>query len=299
MLRAHHFDPMQDMRRPDFELHYKQDTDLEDVELHHHDFYELYLLMSGDVTYVIEGRRYHVLPGDLLIIGPRELHQVTIRSEKAEIPFRYERYVLWVAPQMLPRLSTEQTDLARCFDIGRPDYSNLIKVKTEERSLVQSLFQRLWQESEAAGYGADLLRSNLLTELLVTVNRLADRSAPPEPDSRASRTVSAALDYVNLHYAEPLSLDLLADRFFVSKYHLSHEFNRQMGTSLYRYIQKKRLQIARQLLGEGEAPSRVYGECGFGDYAGFYRAFRGEYGLAPREYARLVRQRELEGIPGE
>lgn len=290
MLHAHAFDPRQDMRRPDFELHFKRDTDLEDVELHHHDFYELYFLMSGDVTYTIESRLYHVMPGDLLLISPRELHQICIRPEMSG----YERYVLWVDPQMLSRLSTEQTDLSRCFDLNRPRYSNLLKVKTEDRSLVQSLFQRLWQECETSGYGADLLRLNLLTELLVTINRLADQSGPPETDSRASSTVSAAVDYINLHYAEPLSLDLLASRFYVSKYHLSHEFNRQAGTSVYRYIQKKRLQIARQLLAQGRIPSKVYHACGFGDYPGFYRAFRTEYGLSPREYALSVRQRNQE-----
>ena len=102
--------------------------------------------------------------------------------------------------------------------------------------------------------------------------------------------VSKVIDYVNLHYGEQLSLDMLAERFFVSKYHLSHEFNRQVGTSIYRYIQKKRLLIARQLMAQGKRPNEVYSACGFGDYAGFYRAFKAEYGTGPREYALSVRQ---------
>ena len=108
--------------------------------------------------------------------------------------------------------------------------------------------------------------------------------------SRGSQAVSKVVDYVNLHYSEPLSLDDLADRFYVSKYHLSHEFHRQVGTSVYRYIQKKRLLIARQLLQQGKKPNEVYSVCGFGDYAGFYRAFKSEYGAAPREYASWVRR---------
>ena len=88
---------------------------------------------------------------------------------------------------------------------------------------------------------------------------------------------------------EPLSLEQLAEQVYVSKYHLSHEFNRLVGTSVYRYIQKKRLLIARQLLAQGKRPSEVYNACGFGDYAGFYRAFRNEYGVSPREYAYSVR----------
>lgn len=38
----------------------------------------------------------------------------------------------------------------------------------------------------------------------------------------------------------------------------------------------------------GQAPGEVYQSCGFGDYANFYRAFKGEYGISPREFAAQV-----------
>lgn len=285
------FDPRQEMRKPDFELQYKRDSYLKDVELHHHDFYELYFLMSGDVTYIIESRIYHVLPGDMLLISPRELHQLCISTEMSV----YERYVLWVDPQVLSRLSTQHTNLAQCFDPNRPSFGNLLRLKSEDRSRIRELMQALHQESQPGGFGSDLLREALLIQLLVTINRLVSQDdGKADEASRTNRAVSKVIDYVNLHYSEPLSLDMLAEQFYVSKYHLSHEFNRQVGTSIYRYIQKKRLMIARQLLQQGKKPNEVYSVCGFGDYAGFYRAFKAEYGAAPREYALSVRQRNQE-----
>ncbi len=281
------FDPRQEMRKQDFELQYKRDSYLKDVELHHHDFFELYFLMSGDVTYIIESRIYHVMPGDMLFISPRELHQLCIRPEMSS----YERYVLWVDPQVLSRLSTEQTELGRCFDPSRPGYGNLLRLKPEARTKIQTLMQSLHQESQSGGFGSDLLRESLLIQLLVTINRLVSQEQGQfEEATRSNRAVAKVIDYVNLHYGEPLSLDMLAERFYVSKYHLSHEFNRQVGTSVYRYILKKRLMIARQLLAQGNKPNEVYSTCGFSDYAGFYRAFKAEYGAAPREYALSVRQ---------
>lgn len=270
------------MIRPNFELQFKRDAHLQDVQLHHHDFYEVYFLLAGDVTYTIESRIYRVMPGEMLLINPRELHQVCIRPEMSA----YERYTLWLDPQLLSRLSSRQSDLFRCFDPTRPNYGNLLKLNQEEQRLIQSLFERLWQEYDSARYGSDLLRESLLTQLLVTVNRIAERDGGRhEVPSRSSKMVAAAVEYINQHYGESLSLDLLAEQCFVSKYHLSHEFNRQVGTSVYRYILKKRLLNARQLMAEGELPSRVYSLCGFGDYAGFYRAFRAEYGVAPKEYS--------------
>ena len=281
MVHPQKFDPRQVMIRPDFELQFKRDAHLQDVQLHHHDFYEVYYLLSGNVTYTVESRLYRVMPGDLLLINPRELHQVCIRPEMSV----YERYTLWVAPHLLQRLSSPSTDLAHCFDPGRSNYSNLFKVKPNDQTGIQRLFESLWQEYNSSAYGADLLRESLLSQLLVEANRIADQDdGRSMENARSSPPVAAAVEYVNSHYSEPLSLDLLAEQCFVSKYHLSHEFNRQMGTSVHRYILKKRLLNARWLLAKGLSPSQVYNRCGFGDYTGFYRAFRAEYGIAPKEY---------------
>ena len=43
-------------------------------------------------------------------------------------------------------------------------------------------------------------------------------------------------EYINQHYADSLTIDQLAEKFFVSKYHLMHEFSQKTGTSVYRYL---------------------------------------------------------------
>ena len=274
------------MRRKDFELQYKRDTYLKDVELHHHDFYEIFFLISGDVTYTIESRQYRILPGDILLISPRELHQICIRPEMEA----YERYVLWVDPKVLSQYSTEQTALTKNLDPTSAIRNNLLRTKPEQASMLKRMFDQLYQESDSDSYGADLLQQSLIIQLLVTINRLAKKNhSQLEVQTHSSKAVSEVVDYINLHYSEPLSLEQLAELVYVSKYHLSHEFNRLVGTSVYRYIQKKRLLIARQLLAQGQRPNDVYSLCGFTDYAGFYRAFRNEYGLSPREYVQAER----------
>jgi len=111
--------------------------------------------------------------------------------------------------------------------------------------------------------------------------------APParhEVEDKAGPVVAEVLHYINEHYPDELSLDLLSAKFFISKYHLSHEFHRLVGTSVYRYIIQKRLVIAKQMLANGVAPTDVYGHCGFGDYANFYRAFKAEYHISPKQF---------------
>lgn len=280
------YDPRQEMLTGDFEIQHKRDTYLKDVELHHHDFYEIYYLVSGDVTYMIEGRLCRILPGDLLLISPRELHQVSITPGMEP----YERYVLWIGRETVKQLSTGLSDLERGLDPLRPGYTNLLRLSREQRHAVRNLMEALFQESGEQGFGGDILRSSLVSALLVQINRLTEEHArEPELMVPSSKLVADLVDYVNQHYRDRLTLEGLAEQFYVSKYHLSHEFQKHMGTGVYKYIQKKRLQIARQLLAGGEHPSTVSGLCGFADYAGFYRAFVGEYGVAPREYAESVR----------
>ena len=276
------FDPRQEMRGRDFELQHKRDFNLKDVDLHHHDFFEIYFLLTGDVTYLIDGKIVHVMPGDLLLIAPQQLHQVCIQPEMSA----YERYVLWVDPSVIRRLSSGQSDLS----VGLADWGRHLRLKPQDRSRVQSTLELLHREMDAADYGSDLLRQSLLTQLLVTVNRLATQQDPwMEESSQTDHAVEQVMGYVNLHYSEPLTLDMLAEQFFVSKYHLSREFNRKMGTSIYHYIQKKRLLIAQQLMDQGKRPNEVYCLCGFNDYTCFYRAFKAEYGISPRTYALTTR----------
>lgn len=276
------FDPRQIMPGREFELQYKQDRELSNVELHHHDFYEVYYLISGNVTYTVDSHICRVMPGDLLFIRPGVLHQVNIRKEQ-EV---YERYVLWVTPALLQALSTEHTNLTWMLSPENPACISQLRLHPRNQKQVLQLLENLLQEASTTAYGADVNCRSIITQLLVKANRLATEDGNFYEAFSSSKLISQVIEYINLHYAEDLSLDALSRQFFVSKYHLSHEFNRQVGTGIHHYIQKKRLQVARELLLQGEKPTAAYALCGFGDYAVFFRAFKSEYGCNPRTFLR-------------
>ena len=76
------FNSHQHMVSHSFEIYHYCDAYLNEVALHHHDFYEIYYFMNGSVNYIIEGRTYNLSPGDLLLISPSELHQPLFLAEK-------------------------------------------------------------------------------------------------------------------------------------------------------------------------------------------------------------------------
>ena len=69
------FDPRQEMIGRGYEVFHYLEPKGADVEVHHHDFYEVYCLLSGQADYWVDGQTYHLRAGDMLLINPMELHR--------------------------------------------------------------------------------------------------------------------------------------------------------------------------------------------------------------------------------
>ena len=284
--RHQRFDVRQTMHNATFEIFRYKDAYLKEVALHHHDFYEVYFFLSGNVQYIIENRSYLLTPGDVLLISPMELHQPMFGTD----PREYERIVLWIDKQFLEGFSLPGERFTGCFDTGAANYSNLLRPEGVQRQFLLFLLEQLIAESASREPYQKVCSLSYLAQVLVLLNRLSlqqrRENAVPAQDS----TVYNVLGYINEHYNENLTLDDLANKFFVSKYHLSREFQRLVGTTVHRYIVQKRLVMAKQMLSAGRPSSEVYQNCGFGDYSNFYRAFRAEYQISPKEYVLRLKE---------
>ena len=278
---AQRWNPRQAMLEDRFEIFHYLDRSV-NVELHHHDFYEIYYFLSGHVTYCIEGRNYQLEPGDILLMAPEELHQPLVQSGQG-----YERYVLWIDRRYLAQLSTPEADLSACFQPEHPNRRRVLRPGLESSAQIKLLLQILLPQQNQDGYTL-LWQQSLIALLLARINQLCPLSPVIEPNDQLTSTVSQVVRYIDEHITEPISLEDLAGQFYLSKYHLLREFQKRFGTTIHKYIQKRRLLLAKGLLNQGLRPSVIYTQCGFRDYATFYRAFVGEYGLSPREYQAFV-----------
>ena len=280
------FDTRQTMQSTSFEVFHYKDAYLKEVALHHHDFYEVYFFLSGNVQYNIESRSYLLTPGDVLLISPMELHQPMFGTEQRE----YERIVLWIDKQFLESIDLAERSFTACFDTKDPNHSNLLRPEGVQRQFLTFLLEQLIQENSSKDPYQEICALSYLAQILVLLNRLALQQRKEEPVTAPDSTVYSVLGYINEHYSENLTLDDLANKFFISKYHLSREFQRLVGTSVHRYIVQKRLVMAKQMLSSGKPSSEVYQSCGFGDYSNFYRAFKTEYQISPKEYVLRLKE---------
>ena len=278
--RHQKFDTRQIMHGNTFEIFRYKDAYLKEVALHHHDFYEVYFFLSGNVQYNIESRSYLLTPGDVLLISPMELHQPMFGSEHKT----YERIVLWINKRFLEGLSLPGQSFTECFNTASPGHTNLLRPEGVSRQYLTFLLEQLMTEKNSDDLYSEVAALSLLVQVMISLNRLSLVYRQEQSIAAPDSTVYSVLGYINDHYSENLTLDFLANRFFISKYHLSREFQRLVGTSVHRYIIQKRLVMAKQMLSEGKPSSEVYQHCGFGDYSNFYRAFRAEYQTSPKDF---------------
>lgn len=281
----------QHMMQKDYEIYYYRDLDFKQVSLHHHDFYEVYFFVKGDVTYQIEGVNYRLNPADILLVNTEELHQAVVESSNKD----YERYVLWLSRDFLRTLSTPEVDLARCFVAS--DKQNLIRTTLENQQLVRSLLDKLVSLEGTAGFGDELLYRSLITELMVHLNRIGLHEDPTLGEAvKKNHIIDGVIQHVTEHLEEEMDLDALSRTFFLSKYHLSREFKKHTGTTIHRYIVQKRLIRSKELILTGMPIMEVYGRAGFGDYSNFFRAFKKEYGISPKVfYETMLEERTEKG----
>ena len=283
--KTHVYLTRQYMLSSDYEIYHYSNTNLSGVSLHHHDFYECYLFLSGNVTYLIEGKSYPLSPGDIVLVNSKELHQAFINSKDSA----YDRFVLWINPTFLRELSTETTDLTRCFE--SPNRKNVLRVDYEWQQNIRILMNKLIALERFQGIGQELLYKAYITELMVYINNLTiNEEVRPDVEVKKSNLIEHILEYINAHIDEDITIDELSEFTYLSKFHLSREFKKHTGTTLHRYILQKKLIAAKELILKEIPITHVYERCGFGDYSNFFRAFKNEYGMTPKQYYEAMKK---------
>ena len=154
------------MTNLNFEVNYYRDKDFKAVNLHSHDFYELYFFINGDASYIIENGHYRLQSGDILLISPQNLHQLDINDSRET----YERIVLWLNPRYVRSLSTQDTDLAECFKACDGRKSFLLR-DGELSQNVQDMLYELYDCREKRDFGKDIEEETLVKRLLLALSR--------------------------------------------------------------------------------------------------------------------------------
>lgn len=256
-----------------FRLFHLRTAEAPGVEMHYHEFCKVLLLVSGGGSYVVEGQRYALRPGDAVLIGSRCVHKPELT---ADVP--YERIIIYIDPEFLRRSSTPDCLLEACFS-GGP----VLRLKEPQRKRLFDMAAELEKEMSAAKYGHDIASSALLLRLMVQIFRDIRRADAqnPLPVLPENSRVLELMRYLDSHLEEDLNIDALAERFYISKFHMMRTFRRETGYTVYEYLSQRRLLHARMLMEGGMRATEACYRSGFRSYSSFTRAYSKHFGSTP------------------
>ena len=245
------------------------------VDFHYHEFCKLLLLVTGRGSYVVDGQRYLLQSGDAVLINRRSVHRPELETG---VP--YERIIVYISPEFLQRSSAAGCDLLECFS-GR--HGHVLRLKENRRKKLFALAAELEKEMSGELYGRQILSSAALLRLLVEVgrNQLSSANQTPPPVTTQNSRVLEWMGYLEEHLAEDLDMDALAERFYISKYHMMRTFHRETGYTVHTYLLQRRLLAARQLIEGGMRATEACYRCGFRSYSSFTRAYAKHLGTTP------------------
>ena len=241
--------------------------------MHVHESCEIFYFISGNAEYLVEGARYPLESGSILIMRPSESHRAKILGSE-----KYERYAANFSVSVIDNIDPERRLLKAFFDrpLGR---GNMFLPTEFDGEDLRKIFAEMCRKSNR--YETQLNIRTHLFWLLDRINRACLKRgrldyAPPQNISE--RIVL----YVNYHLFEELSVPMLAEHFFLSPSQFSRIFKQATGAAPWEYITIKRLTAAREKIRNGESVHNTAESCGFGDYSTFYRAYVKYFGRSPK-----------------
>ncbi len=236
--------------------------------MHTHTCTEVFYVVGGTGQFKIEECIRPVAADDMIIVNPNVEHtEVSLNASPLE-------YIV-MGVEGLEFSADEDGDDRYCvvnFRNGREDVLHFL------RSLLGEI------ETKAAGY--EIVCQDLLEVLLVRLMRRNDFSLTPAPPRKnASKECATVRRYIDGHFKENISLDLLSQLTHVNKYYMVHAFSKEYGISPINYLISRRITESKYLLSDTDhSLSQISHMLGFSSPSYFSQSFRKLEGVSPLEY---------------
>ncbi len=247
--------------------------------MHYHHTFEIYYLVKGEREYFIENQFFKVREGDMVIIPKGMLHRTAGKGGM--------RYLAGFSKEFLRRFFTPAaTEFLRskCPFVFRPDEAHADRLAM----LMSALLTEFQRAGHKTGTDADSVIAGYLYQVLFTAAYTPNTYvAGSYTDDRITKIIR----YINDNYNHINDIEEIADRFFISKYHLCRTFNKNLGIPLVTYLNTIKIREAcRMMKTQSGNLTEIAMKCGFNSSSYFCKVFKNEKGISPREYKRQLKQ---------
>ena len=241
---------------------------------HTHDYTELFYITDGDGQFQIDEQIFPVQAHQLVVVNPGTVHTevsyaacpleyivLGIEGLELTIPGSQEvRHCVYSFPEQNEVLDCMQRVLLEMQE-GRPEYQTLCLAYM------------------------DIIMVQLIRNASISVTQSCARFP-------ANRQCAAVRHYIDQHYKESITLDILAEKVSINKFYMAHAFKREYGVSPINYLILCRIREAKRLLAETDLSlSQIAAVLGFSSSSYFSQSFRSAEGISPTEYRKSNQRR--------
>lgn len=246
---------------------------------HYHDSYEIYLQMSGRRYLFYDDICHNILPHDLVIFKPFDIHY----TESRDIDF-YERYVVNFKSEVLKCFLTD-AELNILFEKLN---SGVIHLDNNSYRQVYTCFTQTDEYSRRHGFLSEKLMYSAIFQLVTLVSEL-NKQDSTDDNSKIPYEIRCAIHYINTHYAENITLDAVSETVHMSKYHFCRMFHYATGATFTEYLSNVRLTKVHMFMTKTKLSlAEIAEKTGFSSAANLSRVFKNTYKLSPREFRKTI-----------
>ena len=261
---------------PDFQYHFEyqalryQPGSPTSETPHIHDSLEIYVNISGDVSFLVNDRLYPVQKGDVIISKPGDVH-ICINN-KAQT---YENFCFWVTcAEASPLFSfTRQAAFQSFYRFGDKKRQELLDI--------------LYAFHEAETHKQEPARTSCFFRLLTFLSEAKQKQVPEHPAMPGN--MQAALDHIHNHFWDIRNIQDIANATHLSCSTLNRLFRNHLQVTPHKYVEALKLAYAQKLLLEGCSVTEACDRSGFSDCSRFISIFRKHFGQTPLQYQKNKR----------
>lgn len=250
---------------------------------HWHSFFEITYIHKGCGNYYVNGQKYDVSDGDIIIFNNVEPHGWNVCDEDMKA-----LVMVFASEFVAERTSIFDLEYLYPFVERGSNFRNKISKEDSITSEIGKMIMEIHGEWKAKHTGYKLMiKANVLRILTLLIRYSQDEtksSKELQQKKLEMKRLQDAFDYIAMNYCEKLTLNEVAESVHMSPNYFSSYFGKVTNSTFSEYLVSLRLKKAKELMRTTTLSSKeIAAKCGFCNMSNFYRLFKKQSGISPRD----------------